>query len=128
MNGYQITHFIGTDGVPVVQIDTAERGGMIRVNLNDAPIYNGNPEIHDAPGISLITADDDDDDLRECERCGDEVESLSTRDWCDGCESLEICDECDEEATNFWTELKKPVQLCDSCEHNARRSGWEPGQ
>lgn len=38
------------------------------------------------------------------------------------------CDECDEVATNFWPELKEPVKLCDSCEHNARRSGWEPGQ
>lgn len=38
------------------------------------------------------------------------------------------CDECEEEATNRWPELKSPVQLCDSCEHNARRSGWEPGQ
>lgn len=41
---------------------------------------------------------------------------------------VEECDECDNEATNFWLELKKPVQMCDSCEHNARRSGWEPGQ
>lgn len=38
------------------------------------------------------------------------------------------CDECEEEATNFWPNLREPVQLCDSCEHNARRSGWEPGQ
>ena len=69
MNGYQITHFIGTDGVPVIQIDTAERGGMIRVNLNDAPIYTGSPEIHDAPGISLIPAARD-DDHQERERPG----------------------------------------------------------
>lgn len=66
-------------------------------------------------------------DERECARCGDEVGYLSTRDWCDGCEALEICDECSEEATSFWPGLKEPVQLCDSCEHNARRSGWEPG-
>lgn len=38
------------------------------------------------------------------------------------------CDECDEEATNFWPKLVEPVQMCDSCTHNARRSGWEPGQ
>ncbi|MEV5068908.1 hypothetical protein MRBLMI12_000464 [Microbacterium sp. LMI12-1-1.1] len=38
------------------------------------------------------------------------------------------CDQCDEEATNHWPNLKKPVQLCDACEHDARRSGWEPGQ
>ncbi|WP_217181585.1 hypothetical protein [Streptomyces sp. AC495_CC817] len=41
---------------------------------------------------------------------------------------VEECDECDDEATNFWPELKEPVQLCASCTHNARRSGWEPGQ
>lgn len=47
---------------------------------------------------------------------------------CEGVPAEDQCDECEEEATNFWPELKKPVQLCDSCEHNARRSGWEPGQ
>ena len=36
--------------------------------------------------------------------------------------------ECEEEATEFYTELAMPVQLCASCDHNARRSGWEPGQ
>lgn len=38
------------------------------------------------------------------------------------------CDECDEQATWFWPNLTEPVQMCDSCTHNARRSGWEPGQ
>ncbi|AWN04707.1 hypothetical protein HOT29_gp089 [Microbacterium phage Squash] len=38
------------------------------------------------------------------------------------------CDECEEAATNFWPKLAEPVQMCDSCTHNARRSGWEPGQ
>lgn len=38
------------------------------------------------------------------------------------------CDECDEQATNHWPNLKEPVQMCDGCTHNARRSGWEPGQ
>lgn len=38
------------------------------------------------------------------------------------------CDECEEIATNFWPKLIEPVQMCDSCTHNARRSGWEPGQ
>ena len=50
MNGYQITHFIGTDGVPVIQIDTAERGGMIRVNLNDGQIWDGDSQEHERPG------------------------------------------------------------------------------
>lgn len=38
------------------------------------------------------------------------------------------CDECDQPATQFWPELKRPVQLCDGCAHDARRSGWSPGQ
>lgn len=38
------------------------------------------------------------------------------------------CDECEEQATQFWPKLAEPVQMCDSCTHNARRSGWEPGQ
>lgn len=38
------------------------------------------------------------------------------------------CDECDEQAVNFWPNLKEPVQMCEGCTHNARRSGWEPGQ
>lgn len=38
------------------------------------------------------------------------------------------CDQCDQAATQYWPELKKPVRLCDSCVHDARRSGWEPGQ
>lgn len=38
------------------------------------------------------------------------------------------CDQCDEPATNHWPKLIEPVQMCDSCTHNARRSGWEPGQ
>ena len=43
-------------------------------------------------------------------------------------DEFEQCDECDEEADNFWPNLKEPVQMCASCTHNARRSGWEPGQ
>ena len=27
-----------------------------------------------------------------------------------------------------WPNLTPPVTMCDSCEHDARRSGWEPGQ
>ena len=76
--------------------------------------------------FASIEAYEDDD--RECARCGEEVGYLSTRDWCDGCEALRLCDECDEEATNFWPNLLQTVQLCNGCDHNARRSGWQPGQ
>lgn len=34
----------------VVQIDTGKTAGRIRVNLNDAPIWDGNPDTDSAPG------------------------------------------------------------------------------
>ena len=36
---------------------------------------------HDGP--------EEDDEARECDRCGDEAETLSSRDLCDGCEEEE---------------------------------------
>jgi len=50
--GITVTTYRGeADGVPVVQIDTAENAGWLRVNLNDgAPLFDGDPERHDAPG------------------------------------------------------------------------------
>lgn len=84
MNGYQITHFIGTDGVPVIQVDTQDLDGMLRINLNDSTLYNGDPEKHEAPGVAVELADEDDE--RECVQCGDNPHTLSSRDWCDGCE------------------------------------------
>lgn len=50
--GITVTHYQGQrDGVPVVQIDTAQDAGWLRVNLNDGPpLYDGDPERHDAPG------------------------------------------------------------------------------
>lgn len=50
--GITVTHYRGQrDGVPVVQIDTAQDAGWLRVNLNDGPpLYDGDPEQHDAPG------------------------------------------------------------------------------
>lgn len=39
----------GEDGVPVFQIDTdGGSGGRLRINLNDAPVYNGDPERDDS--------------------------------------------------------------------------------
>lgn len=59
-----VTRYIGTDGTPVVQVDTTEGTGRIRVNLNDGPpLYDGDPEIHSVPGFrgpaapgSILTA------------------------------------------------------------------------
>lgn len=54
-HGVTVNFFIGEDGIPVVQIDTEgmnPRHGQdrIRVNLNDAPIWDGNPETDSVPG------------------------------------------------------------------------------
>ncbi|MFJ6532499.1 hypothetical protein [Microbacterium sp. NPDC091662] len=72
---------------------------------------------------------------RECDRCGDGVQTLSSRDMCDGCEAevdgLERCPNCGEfvepSDMSHWPNLREPVSMCSSCVHNARRSGWEPG-
>jgi len=62
-----------------------------------------------ASGIELRAPDEDldeagDDGLVECPNCGERVDEL-----------------------NHWPKLNPPVSMCDSCVHNARRSGWEPG-
>lgn len=75
-----------------------------------------------------------DDDLRECDACGDEVQTLSSDDLCDGCvaEGMTRCPNCGEwtpeDDMHHWPNLAEPVHMCSGCLHNARRSGWEPGQ
>lgn len=46
----QIWEWSALDGVRVVQIDTKTAGGRLRVNLNDAPIWDGDPESDHVPG------------------------------------------------------------------------------
>lgn len=41
----QLAIFRGADGAVVVQIDTDEGAGHIRVNVNDAPIFDQDPEL-----------------------------------------------------------------------------------
>ena len=41
----ELSTFIGDDGVPVVQLDTSD-SGRVRINLNDAPVWDGDPESH----------------------------------------------------------------------------------
>ena len=44
---------LAEDGVPeaiVVQIDTGEKTGRLRVNINDGPIWDGDPEQDEQPG------------------------------------------------------------------------------
>lgn len=38
------------DGTLVVQVDTEQAGRRIRINLNDAPVWDGNPETDERPG------------------------------------------------------------------------------
>lgn len=71
---------------------------------------------------------------RECCYCLDEVQTLSSDGLCDACvaDGVQTCPNCGQqvEAENMreWPNLNPPVRMCTSCEHNARRSGWEPGQ
>lgn len=43
----------GCDGVPVVQIDTdaTVHTGRVRINLNDAPVWDGDPEGEPSPAV-----------------------------------------------------------------------------
>ncbi|WP_396908880.1 hypothetical protein [Mycolicibacterium sp.] len=38
------------DGTLVVQVDTHEDTGRIRINLNDGPIWDGDPDTDNPPG------------------------------------------------------------------------------
>lgn len=42
------------DGVDVVQIDTGTHEGRLRVNLNDAPVWDGDPAIDNYPGSHFV--------------------------------------------------------------------------
>jgi hypothetical protein len=50
--GFHVHVFTGDDGVPVVQIDTNEDTGRIRVNINDAPVWDGDPVTDQIPGAN----------------------------------------------------------------------------
>lgn len=53
------------DGVHVVQIDTPIGGGRIRVNLNDAPIWDGDPEEDSRPGAHFHDVWEEPDPVEE---------------------------------------------------------------
>lgn len=80
--------------------------------------------------------DDGTTQVAHCDSCGEPtVEPLSSRDLCPTCDAEDgrvECPNCGEyvkpSEMNHWPKLAEPVSMCDSCEHNARRSGWEPGQ
>jgi hypothetical protein len=51
---YSITVFRSNlDDVPVVQIDTNGDGERFRININEAPVWDGNPEKDSLPGAYL---------------------------------------------------------------------------
>lgn len=54
---FEISTFYGTDNTPVVEIDTQMIEGRLRINLNDAPIWDGDPETDERPGANLLETD-----------------------------------------------------------------------
>ncbi|OCI32876.1 hypothetical protein OERS_04680 [Oerskovia enterophila] len=41
-----LSTYVGDDGVPVVQLDTNATTGRVRINLNDIPVWDGDPEVN----------------------------------------------------------------------------------
>lgn len=54
---FEISTYYGTDNTPVVEIDTQLIEGRLRINLNDAPIWDGDPETDERPGANLFETD-----------------------------------------------------------------------
>lgn len=85
-------------------------------------------------GTLILGAANDPD--RECRECGEDEAYLSTDDLCDGCVEMLAtttrCPNCGERVPHgemcHWPNLAEPISMCASCHHDARRSGWEPGQ
>lgn len=48
INDIEVSMFIGDDGAIVVQVDGA--APRVRINLNEAALYDGNPDTDEAPG------------------------------------------------------------------------------
>lgn len=54
---FEISTFYGVDNVPVVEIGTQNISGRLRINLNDAPIWDGDPDTDERPGANLLETD-----------------------------------------------------------------------
>lgn len=102
-------------------------------------VYHVRKHNHAGAGVEFAEVEIDLEDIDEdrvCQECEEEVTFLSSDNLCDGCveylATTEVCPNCGERVPkgemNHWPGLKPPVSMCNSCEHNARRSGWEPGQ
>lgn len=60
--------WVGDDGTTVVQVDTVRETGRLRINLNDSPVWDGNPDTDEAPGANFgDSAAEDDPSERECQ-------------------------------------------------------------
>lgn len=53
---FEIDTFYSPENIPVIQIDSQLVTGRFRINLNDAPIWDGDPEADDRPGAYLDAA------------------------------------------------------------------------
>ena len=62
--------FTGDDGVPVIQVDTLEDTGRVRVNVNDAPVFDADPETNIGPMPSSHDCQRYAADGDYCEICG----------------------------------------------------------
>lgn len=62
------------DGATVIDIETMEGLGEVRVNLNDGNIWAGDPEV-DVPALldGFAVAEYDNQPLVDCSRCGGAV-------------------------------------------------------
>lgn len=47
------------DDALVVQVDTGGRSGRLRINVNDAPVYDANPETNEGEWPCLYSASDE---------------------------------------------------------------------
>lgn len=131
-------HFSGSDPSDEqrASLNEANNATLIAAleDSNDGEIAALNNFISELMSYAGIT-DDGETQPGHCDDCGEVALELSDRDLCPACEKQtgEVqCPNCDEyvdpDEMNHWPNLVEPVSMCNSCEHNARRSGWEPGQ
>lgn len=94
--------------------------------------------LNDMIGVLMSYAgikDDGTTQANHCDSCGEVSLEISNRDLCPSCEAedgLVECPNCDQYVDpgelETYPAQNGPVTMCRSCVHDARRSGWEPGQ
>ncbi|MFD5864378.1 hypothetical protein ACFWGP_05465 [Agromyces sp. NPDC127015] len=136
-NDLDPTEFEGFDQIDDVamQLDFADWEGadswLMRDTVLGDEYFIITRDVLNTPAADEIAPEEGstEDNSRECRECGEHVGTLSTREWCDGCEEYDAthpaCPNCGEHVEA--SELDVPEGdwiACDSCYHNARRSGW----